>query len=175
MGRHEWDTRLKNRAWEAYNKVSFFPSSRNWVRKSNVESFKDATGVNNVYMVAILFVKMSILLLYLRTFSQNRTLRLTVYVVLFFLVTTHALTFPLYFSSTTPLDCQWRPFETDEDYYAHCTEHFDQRTYLVFIAAFTIVLDVVILSIPCPTILRLNMAKRQRIAILVILLAGVVY
>lgn len=117
----------------------------------------------------------SILLLYLRTFSHNRTLRLTVYVILFFLVTTHAITFPLYFSSVTPLDCQWRQFETDEDYYAHCTDHFDQGAYIVFIAAFTILLDILIPSIPCPSILRLNMAKRQKIAILVILLAAVVY
>lgn len=64
-------------------------------------------AVNKVYgMFAILFVKLSILLLYLRTSIQNQPLPLAVYVILVLLVSSHAATFPVYFATITPIDCQ---------------------------------------------------------------------
>ena len=100
------------------------PSSRDLERNSNRKRFWDSMAVNT-YLVAILFVKVSILLLYFRTLTQSRALRLAVYVILFLLVSSHAIISPVCFSLVMPVGCQQRIFATGADYDAHCRHQYD--------------------------------------------------
>lgn len=92
------------------------------------------------------------------------------------LTLTHLGVFPLWFLQLRPVACQWKQFETDEEEEAYgCVDFFDLKPYLICIAALTIVLDFLILALPCPAIWRLHLPKRQKIGILVIISAGMVY
>ena len=77
----------------------------------------------------------------------------------------------------TPTACYWLLFPTDEEWYAHCKITFvaGAGNYYVFLNAFAILLELVILYLPCRPVWRLHLAKRQRIAIMIIILAGVMY
>lgn len=116
------------------------------------------------------------LLLYLRTFLvTNRKLRLFVIGLIGLIVVTHALLVMLSLGSTSPLSCSWREFLTYEDYERSCTQHFDVVPYQFFVSSLTIALDFVIFSLPCPTVWRLQVPKRQKIILFGILFAGVMY
>lgn len=129
-----------------------------------------------VYVFAIGFVKASILLMYLRTFTESRRFRWIVYGLLTILIFTHLGIFPLWFVQYLPVDCEWINFETDEQSDAHgCTDHLDMKPFIVCIAALGIIFDFIILGLPCPAIMRLHLPKRQKIGILVIISAGLVY
>lgn len=114
-------------------------------------------------------------MLYLRTFTESKRFRYTVYAILATLVITHVASLPVFLASVTPFYCQWTIYHTDEEYYSNCSENYNFLSWAVFIAVLTIVLDVIILALPCPAVWRLHMAKRQKIALLLVLVAGVVY
>lgn len=113
---------------------------------------------------------------YLRNFLvTNRKLRLFVIGLIGLIVVTHALLVMLSLGSTSPLSCSWRELLTYEDYERSCTQHFDVVPYQFFVSSLTIALDFVILFLPCPTVWRLQVPKRQKIILFGILLAGVMY
>lgn len=112
------------------------------------------------------------LLLYLRVFSITRMLRFAIYVALFMVVTSHIVAFFITTMDVQPIDCHWKAFQTDADYFAHCKEPWDDAISYVFIGAFTVVLDLVILAIPCPAVWKLNMPKRQKIGVILIFSTG---
>lgn len=116
-------------------------------------------------------------MLYLRTFTESKRFRYIVYVVLSILLITHGATIPVFLANIIPFHCQWSIYPTDDEWNSKCgdSEKYDVLPWVVFIAVLTIVLDIVILALPCPAVWRLHMAKRQRIAILLVLVAGVAY
>lgn len=114
-------------------------------------------------------------MLYLRTFTESKRFRYTIYAVISTLVITHAVSLAVFLADVTPLHCKWTIYPTDEEWYANCSYNYDSLPAVVFIAVMTIVLDIIILVLPCPAVWRLHMAKRQKIAILLLLVAGVVY
>lgn len=132
-------------------------------------------AVNSSYFFTICLVKVTILMLYLRIFTESKRFRYTIYVVLATLVTTHMATFPVYYSDLTPFHCHWTIYPTEDERYSRCSEKYDALPWIVFIVVLTIVLDIVILTLPCPAVWRLHMARRQKIAILLLLTAGVLY
>ena len=129
-------------------------------------------------MVGIGSVKVSILLMYLRTFTGSRSFRYTVWVLLFLIITSHVVGFLIYAASESPISCFWIEYQTDEEWDSHCRENWSSDVnlgYLTFLNAFTIALDLVILYLPCRPVWQLHLPKRQRIAIMMIILAGIVY
>lgn len=112
-------------------------------------------------------------MLYLRTFTESKRFRYAVYATLSVLILSHIITIPLYWTGVTPLHCNWTYYPTDEEWYANCKENHDILPIIVFLAALTILLDLVILVLPCPAVWRLHLAKRQKLAIIGILVAGV--
>lgn len=129
------------------------------------------------YFLTIMLVKMSILFLYLRTFREGRIFAITVYAVLFVLVTSHIGFIFAYLFAYLPVRCSWAQYETDEEWEAHCRRGYDLKILTgltIFISALTVVLDLVILALPCRAVWRLHLPKRQKLAILFTLLSGVV-
>ena len=114
-------------------------------------------------------------MLYLRTFTESKRFLYIVYAVLFALVSTHLIIFTLSLADVTPTRCHWAMNPTDEDWYSNCSENYTLLPAVIFIPVSTILLDIVILVLPCPALWKLHMAKRQKIAILLLLVAGVMY
>lgn len=136
---------------------------------------KTAVISNAVYLVTICLVKVAILMLYLRTFTESKRFRYIIYAVLFALVSTHLIILIVSLVDITPTRCHWAIYPTDEEWYSNCSENFDLLPAVIFIPVSTILLDIVILVLPCPAVWKLHMAKRQKIAILLLLVAGVMY
>ena len=132
---------------------------------------------NVAYFFTIMFVKMSILFLYLRTFREGRIFAITIYAVLFVLVTSHIAFIFAFLFFNLPVSCAWVQYETDEDWDAHCRQTYDVNILTgltIFILVLTVVLDLIILALPCRSVWRLHLPKRQKLAILFTLLSGVV-
>lgn len=124
----------------------------------------------------ICLVKVSILLLYLRTFAIERKVRWTVWIVLFITVASHLVIWMLLWTELSPLECNWVQYPTKDLERASCTQNYDVEAlmpYPLFIAALNVVLDIVVLAIPCPYVWRLHIPKKEKIAIMIMLLAGV--
>lgn len=118
---------------------------------------------------------MSILLLYLRTFAIDRKFRWTVWIVLSITVASHFVCWMIIWTEVTPLNCQWTLYPTNELVKAHCAQHFDSKhsgEFVVFVAALNVVLDIIVLAIPCPHVWRLQLPKKQKIMIILVLLTG---
>lgn len=180
MGRHSWNDNSSIAAQEFYLEVNdsncFVLINKN---QANLQpTLQLAFYATNVYFFVICVVKVSILLLYLRTFTESQRFRYCAYAVMFVLVSVHTVTFPIYWSALSPVSCQWRVFTNDDDFDANCKQHLspDRDNYwFSFLAAITIVLDLVILIMPCPPVWRLHMAKRQKMVVIGILVSGIVY
>lgn len=129
-------------------------------------------------MIVICLVKTSILLLYLRTFAIDRKFRWTVWILLFITVVSHFVCWVLYWAEYTPLNCNWVQHPTKDLFRANCTRNYEGKyneIYLVFIAALNVVLDGVVLAIPCPHVWRLHISKKEKIMVMIVLLTGVMY
>lgn len=97
---------------------------------------------------------------------------------MFLIISTHAVTVPVYCYGSHPLSCEWQVFVSDEEYESHCIQRVNEdffNAWLVFLNAFTIVLDIVIIIIPCRPVWKLNMPKRQKIVVLGIFVSGIMY
>jgi hypothetical protein len=132
---------------------------------------------NVAYFFAIMFVKMSILLLYLRTFTEGRVFRIAVYTLLLLIVISHvsfALTYIFFY---LPVSCAWKIFEHEEDYEKYCPQNVDADVIMeliIFISTLTVSLDLIILVLPCRAVWRLHLPKRQKLVILITLISGIV-
>lgn len=132
----------------------------------------------DAYLFSIGCVKVSILLMYLRTFTGNKPFKYTVWVLISLVIGVHSVAFLGWTFSTYPIWCHWTYWPTDEEYAARCHHPAIEKInvpYSLFLNTFTVVMDLIILYLPCRPVWRLQLAKRQRISILVILFAGVVY
>lgn len=140
-------------------------------------SFKLEFISNTVYPLVLCLIKVSILLLYLRTFKVcGRRFRITLNCVLILIVISHAVSIILDWLSVTPLKCQWMFYDAPEEVEeAICHVRFDQFPYFVFLGALTIALDILIIFLPLREVLQLRMVKRQKIALVMVFLAGIMY
>lgn len=90
----------------------------------------------------------------------------------------HFVCVVLLWAETSPLKCNWVLYPTKDLTRANCTQNFEgkyNKMYLVFIAALNVVLDIIVLAMPCPHVWRLHVPKKEKIMIMMILLTGVVY
>lgn len=132
----------------------------------------------DAYLFSIASVKVSILLMYLRVFTASKTFKVTVWVLIFLITGAHIVGFLGWSFSTIPVWCHWTYYPTDEEYAARCHHPALNHVlvpYTLFLNVFTVAVDLVILYLPCRPVWRLQLAKRQRISILLILFAGVMY
>ncbi|MCJ1467552.1 hypothetical protein MMC07_006177 [Pseudocyphellaria aurata] len=154
IGRKDWDTFLTVRDYEKYN--------------------LDHWAAETTYFPTAGLIKTSLVLLYLRVFSSNRTLRHVVYGVLLVVVVAHLGAIVGTVADDRPLSCHWLYLPSDEDYDKLCKEYWDDIYIYLTMSVLTIVLDLVILILPCPEVWRLNMPKRQKLGVMIIILTGLV-
>ncbi|MCJ1467429.1 hypothetical protein MMC07_006054 [Pseudocyphellaria aurata] len=155
IGRNDWDTFNTVREYEEYN--------------------LDRMAAETTYFPTAGLIKTSLVLLYLCVFSSNRTLRHVVYGVLLLVVVAHLGTIVGTVANALPFSCHWIYFPTDEDYEKLCKNYWDDSYFYLTMSALTILLDLIILILPCPEVWRLNMPKQQKIGVMIIILTGLVY
>lgn len=96
--------------------------------------------------------------------------------LVFLIITSHVAGILVYALHVTPASCSWTIYPTDDEWKSRCKVMWEGSggiSYYVFMNALTVALDLVILYMPCQPVWRSRLAKRQRIAIMMILLAGV--
>lgn len=116
--------------------------------------------------------------MYLRAFTGSKRFKYTVWVLIFLISGAHIVAFLGWNFSTIPVWCHWTYFESSTEYGERCHHpalDYVLVPYTLFLNIFTVVMDLVILYLPCRPVWRLQLAKRQKISILAILFAGVVY
>ena len=116
--------------------------------------------------------------MYLRAFTGNKTFKRTIWVLIFLITSAHLVAFFGWTFSTFPVKCHWTFYPTDAEFDTRC-HHPPMAAklppYNLFLLVFTVVMDCVILYLPCRPVWRLQLPKRQRLSILAILFAGVLY
>lgn len=130
------------------------------------------------YLFSIGCVKVSILLMYLRVFTSNKPFKWTVRGLIAVIIGAHLIGFLGWSFSIIPVWCHWTYYPTDAEYAANCHHpNFSKYNvpYTLFLNVFTVAVDLIILYLPCRPVWKLQLAKRQRISILLILFAGVMY
>lgn len=116
--------------------------------------------------------------MYLRAFTGNKRSKHTIWVLMFLIIGAHLVAFFGWTFSTFPDKCHWTFYPTDEEFAARCHHPpiaLKLPDYNIFLLIFTVIMDLIILYLPCRPVWRLQLAKRQRISILAILFAGVMY
>jgi chromate transport protein ChrA len=105
-------------------------------------------------------IKISILLLYLRLFSASRTLKRAIYGLVAF-VAAYILAFELSLGfSCKPVKSLFRP-----ELRRKC---INIKNHVLAQACINVISDVLVLLVPIPTILRLKLGGRQKIATVLI-------
>lgn len=134
-----------------------------------------------VYLFSIGAVKVSILFMYLRAFTgsqENLRFKYTVWVLISLITSAHLVAFFGWVFSQLPPTCHWTYYPNPGEWEKHCyvTVIDDPlASYSLFLNVFTVVMDIIILTLPIRPVWRLQLAKRQKISILLILFAGVMY
>jgi hypothetical protein len=118
-----------------------------------------------ILTVAITLCRWSILLFYSRLFTISRAFRLILYIV-YAINFAWGIAFTLaYLFQCTPIDVAW---STGEEYAGTCIDPSVNYYYAVS----TIIIDVMILTLPWPMIMQLKMELKQKIAVIGIFMLG---
>ena len=127
----------------------------------------------SAYIAAIALVKISLLILYLRTFTEKGFFRITLWTVLVAIALSHLQVIVVYWVKLDPFDCQWK-YNTlpGELWAALCHARIDDLQNWVFVSIFTVILDVIVLVLPIRAVWKLHMAKQQKIAVSLLIGAG---
>ena len=120
----------------------------------------------SAYIFAVALVKVSLLILYLRTFTAKGFFRLTLWVVMIAIIVTHGQVIVVYWAKVDPFICIWKyntlPLEL---WSVFCRPRYNQITNWIFVSIFTVILDIIVLVLPIRAVWKLHMAKRQKIAV----------
>lgn len=134
---------------------------------------QSAFAADLIYFAAIMFVKLSMLILYIRVFTESRKFRRTAQALMAVIIISHVAIIFVQLFQRDRMDCNWRYLEPDID----CRDRVDVDTLLIlltFISVLTVVLDVIILALPCPAVWKLHLPRPQKLAILITIISGVV-
>ncbi|KAI9718448.1 MAG: hypothetical protein M1812_004169 [Candelaria pacifica] len=117
-----------------------------------------------VYMLAIFFVKLSVLQLYLRI-DTSKAYRITVWTLIALTIAYHFASLVAHFATCIPVSKQWYPRKP-----GHC---FDKKKLAVSRAILNVVNDVVILLVPLSVLRKLQLPWKQKIALSAVFSTGI--
>lgn len=117
-----------------------------------------------LYWVALLGYKFAILLLYLRIFNISRTFKYVTWATMFFVFGYLFCNFLTLTFGCTPTGKYWNPAYT-----GHCINEI-QADYAY--GAMNFISDLIMFILPLPMIWRLQLSRRQKVGVSVILMAG---
>lgn len=127
----------------------------------------------SAYIFAIALVKISLLVLYLRTFTVKGFFRTILWSVLVAIILTHAQVVILYYAKLDPFVCIWKYGTLPSALWnVFCRTRIEQLKNWVFISIFTVILDIIVLVLPIRVVWNLQMAKRQKTAVSILIGAG---
>ncbi|KAI9670522.1 MAG: hypothetical protein M1817_004389 [Caeruleum heppii] len=115
------------------------------------------------FILASLFVKLSVLQLYLRI-DAGKAYKITVWTLIVATVAYHIGSFLAHFTTCIPTAKSWRPMLE-----GRC---FDKRKMALARAILNVINDVAILLVPLPILKGLQLPFRQKVALLAVLLTG---
>ncbi|KAL8654903.1 MAG: hypothetical protein Q9226_003250 [Calogaya cf. arnoldii] len=119
-----------------------------------------------VYLVSLFGYKFSILILYLRLFSVNKTFRYCVWATMFFVGGYLGANLLTQIFGCSPRSKYWLP-----DTPGHCINY--TKAGLAY-GSMNIVSDLVIFILPHPIVWRLQLSRREKIGVSVIFLSGAI-
>ncbi|KAL3457761.1 hypothetical protein BJX64DRAFT_280358 [Aspergillus heterothallicus] len=121
-----------------------------------------------LYCICVALIKISMLLLYLRLFP-NRGLRIAVFVALALTIAWGVVSSFVLLFSCWPISYYWN--EWDGEHVGRCISH---NNILLAHSTINIILDVGVVCIPMPTLLRLQMPLEKRLGVCVMFAVGIV-
>lgn len=122
-----------------------------------------------MYCVCIATIKISILCLYLNIFP-NRGVRIATYIMLAISLVWAIVSFFVLLFSCSPISYYWDMW--DGEHTGKCMSH---DKILVAHSISNIILDVLIVAIPMPTLATLHMPLEKRLGVCVMFAVGIVY
>ncbi|KAF9895105.1 hypothetical protein FE257_000007 [Aspergillus nanangensis] len=122
----------------------------------------------NLYVVCIAMIKSSMLLLYLRLFP-NQALRIAVQITLAITVAWGIASLFAQVFSCSPIRYYWQSW--DGQHKGKCISH---NALLLANAVINIVLDVVVIGLPMPTLMKLRMSLGKRIGMCMMFAVGII-
>ncbi|OJJ33425.1 hypothetical protein ASPWEDRAFT_43485 [Aspergillus wentii DTO 134E9] len=143
LGLHKWDLTVE--MFDIYQKVVLIAAI--------------------VYVPALAFAKISLIILYYRILAQQKFYRWALYILSFVVAGySFAIMFALIFACH-PIQKSWDASITD----GGC---IDQKSLYVFTAAMNIVTDVFLIGLPIRTVTNLNMPTVQKVGLLLMFIIG---
>lgn len=146
------------------------------MRVADVEEYNLMNWMSaSAYIAAVALVKVSLLILYLRTFTAKGAFRVTLWIVMIAIILSHAQVLIVYWAKVGPYDCIWKyatlPVELWNTF---CHKRYNNLPNWVFVSILTVFLDVVVLALPIRAVWKLHMEKRQKIAVVMLVGAGAI-
>jgi hypothetical protein len=116
-------------------------------------------------------IKLSIILLYIRVFSTAQSLfRRCTYAALFFTVALGATFIVVIIAACQPLQYFWTRYDGRSE--GTC---IDLGTFFAAFSVFNVSLDVFLLALPIPMVLKLHMSARKKLIVCALMLLGILY
>ena len=132
---------------------------------------------SSAYIVAVALVKVSVLLLYLRTFTEKGLFfRITLCSILYMIAISHLIVVSLYWFKIWPFHCKWRYVTLPPDlFFSVCNLRYSDLKSWVFVSIFTVIMDLFVIILPIRAVWKLHMARRQKMAVTGLIAVGGVY
>lgn len=135
---------------------------------SNVQ-YLFALGI--VYSLAAMAIKLSIILLYIRVFSTSNTaFRRCIYTASFLSVALSVTFIIVILAACQPLEFFWTQYDGVSE--GTC---IDISSFFVAFSIFNVSLDVFLLVLPIPMVLKLHMSVRKKLIVCALMMLGILY
>lgn len=135
---------------------------------SNVQ-YLFALGI--IYSLAAMTIKLSIILLYTRVFSTaNTTFRRCIYAAFFFTVALSVTFIVVILASCQPMQFFWTQYDGVSE--GTC---INISAFFVAFSIFNVSLDVYLLVLPIPMVLKLHMSVRKKLIVCALMMLGILY
>lgn len=124
-----------------------------------------------IYSLAAMTIKLSITLLYIRVFSTQSTgFRRCIYAAFFFTVALSVTFIVVICAACRPLQYFWTQYDGVSE--GSC---INISSFFVAFSIFNVSLDVFLLALPIPMVLKLHMSARKKFIVCALMMLGILY
>lgn len=124
-----------------------------------------------VYSLAAMTIKLSIILLYVRVFSTaNNTFRRCIYAASFLTVALSVTFIIVILAACQPMEFFWTKYDGVSE--GTC---IDLGSFFVAFSIFNVSVDVFLLVLPIPLVLKLHMSARKKLIVCALMMLGILY
>lgn len=124
-----------------------------------------------IYSLAAMAIKLSIILLYKRVFSMTSTgFRRCIYAAFFFTVALSVTFIVVILAACRPLQFFWTQYDGKSE--GSC---INISSFFVAFSIFNVSLDVFLLVLPIPMVLKLHMSARKKLIVCALMMLGILY